>query len=240
MRKQRRRLHRPKKPRYNKFLTYRNEQRQKRSFRYKDFSYSDSYNTRFTCSEFSCVNFDHASMKYCGFNGALFDEAEFKFAKLNGSRFKGAVFKNTLFYQTKLDKVLFSEATFENTIFVGSSIKKARGIKKSTPGVQFFDKIPAVEISPSLKSAIDQALHNRYIRRSEVLVTGRRGLPNHLNIFRLLQRFSEDAIVAGLAEAREDIKRDFSTLSYITRYMKTHPEETSTPFGVSADHKETV
>lgn len=54
---------------YNKFFSYKNADRAKRNFSYKDFGYSESYNTKFTGSLFYGNNFYRATMKYCGFNG---------------------------------------------------------------------------------------------------------------------------------------------------------------------------
>ena len=46
---------------YNKFFSYNCAERQNRNFSYKDFSYSKSYNTRFTKSLFYGNNFFNLS-----------------------------------------------------------------------------------------------------------------------------------------------------------------------------------
>lgn len=61
------------KTKHNKFFSYKNEERSKRNFKYKNFEKSNSYNTRFTASNFNFVNFKKAIMKYCDFNGADFE-----------------------------------------------------------------------------------------------------------------------------------------------------------------------
>lgn len=222
MAKKKKRFFRKKKKqsKHNKFFSYNNEERIKRNFLYKDFSRSNSYNTRFTCSNFSYVNFYKSTMKYCGFNGGTFVGTEFKNANLRGSKFKGAFFKDVLFYYSKLDKVSFQNAKFENVIFVGTSIKNARGIKKSTPGITFFDTNPNIHVIGDVKKVIYEALENKYIKNSEVLCFRKKHKLNTVNILRLHQKFTEHTLILGLKKAKEKINKQFHTLSYLVAFIE--------------------
>ncbi|MEN8905636.1 MAG: pentapeptide repeat-containing protein [Clostridiales bacterium] len=208
-----------KKRKYNKFFSYKNDDRKHRNFLYKNFALSNSYNTNFTGSNFSNVNFEKATMKYCGFNGATFENTEFKNANLRGSRFIGAKFKNVLFYNTKLKKTIFKNSLFENVLFVNTSLKGTRGISKDTKGLLIFDS-SQVDIDTEVRNALYNALENRYIRSSEVLVFKKNNNLNKANVLRLQHHFSKEELIWGLNRIKGIINKGFYTLSYIIMLIK--------------------
>ena len=204
---------------YNKFFSYKNENREGRNFRYKNFGRSNSYNTRFTRSDFTFVNFEKAIMKYCGFNGATFHGAEFKNTNLKGSRFKGSSFRDTIFYHTNLAKTDFSGAVFENVVFIGTNVRNIQGISQTASGISVHSSIPAVQLTDNLRAALFGTKRNAYIVRSGVLCLDRGDQLFLVNIKRLLDRFTEDELTTGLKLATQQIRTNFYTLSYLIAFF---------------------
>ncbi len=209
-----------KKVKYNKFFSYKNEERIKRNFSYKNFKMSNSYNTRFTGSNFSFVNFEKATMKFCGFNGAIFNGAEFKNSNFKGSSFIGAEFKDVIFYNTKLDKTNFKNAKFKNVMFISTSLKKVKGINENIEGIQIINFTPKIHINNDLEKVINQAQKNIYIKDSQTLQFKKKSKINFINIIKLQDEFNEDELLLGLSEAKKLINKNFYTLSYLSKTIK--------------------
>ena len=209
-----------KQPKFNKFFSYNNEKRIKKNFMYKNFERSNSYNSSFTLCNFKNTNFQKSTMKYCGFNGALFEGTEFKNANLRGSRFKGALFKNVIFIDTKLDKVTFENAKFENVIFVNSSLKRCKGIKKDTQGIEVLNSMPRENFDLELIKAIKFANQNKYIRDSEILIRKKGQRLNIINIIKLRKLFEDKYLIKNLKSISKIISNQFYTLSYLIHYLQ--------------------
>lgn len=154
---------------YNKFFSYNCAERQNKNFSYKDFSYSNSYNTRFTNSIFYGNSFYKATMKYCGFNGCKFSFIEFKNTNFRKCRFKGAYFENVIFENCNLSDTNFQGATFKNVYFTNTSLKGVKGIKNTN----LLTKIDNCNVELSLKAetlkVINECKINPYIVSSETI-----------------------------------------------------------------------
>lgn len=215
---------------YNKFFSYKNADRAKRNFSYKDFGYSESYNTKFTGSLFYGNNFYRATMKYCGFNGCTFRFIEFKSVNFKGSRFKGAIFENVLFDNCKLEKADFHGAVFRNVYCVNTGLKKTRGISSLEKIVQFNGKVSEFDFGEKLIKAILYCEKNKYIMKSDTIYkcNAKNGdtvkIINRVNIIRLLDAYSEDEIVNGLHLAADSIDKSFNSLSYFLPYIRKAQE----------------
>ena len=77
-----------------------------------------------------------------------------------------------------------------------------------------------LDISNELEKAILSAMENQYIKKSRVLDT-KEGSINGLSIMILKERFSEETLIKGMKHIKENIDRDFHTLSYISRIIKS-------------------
>lgn len=154
---------------YNKFFSYKNVDRAKRNFSYKDFGYSRSYNTKFTGSLFYGNYFNKACMKYCGFNGCKFRFIEFKNTNFRGSRFKGAVFENVLFDNCNLENADFHGAEFRNVYYSNTSLKKTRGISSPETLKRLSKYSAKVDLGENLVKAILHCKKNKYILESDTL-----------------------------------------------------------------------
>lgn len=148
---------------YNKFFSYNCAERQNRNFSYKDFSYSKSYNTRFTKSLFYGNNFFKATMKYCGFNGCVFRFIEFKSANFRGCRFKGAYFENVIFENCNLSNTHFQGATFKNVYFTNTSLKNAKGIENTDLLKRINNQNLQVSLNNDVLKSISECKTNPYI-----------------------------------------------------------------------------
>ena len=226
---------------YNKFFSYNCTERKNKNFSYKDFGYSNSYNTRFTNSIFYGNSFYKATMKYCGFNGCKFNFIEFKSVNFRGCRFKGAYFEN---------------ATFKNVYLVNTSLKSARGIQDKNILTNITNSSLKLSLTPQLLEAIDESKINPYIMASGTIFQKKKGhlsnaqrraeklLPkqeqkhlqrerqvkllaqakqmpfNKVNIIRLLDNFTECEVAQGLHLATMSIDKDFLSLSYFIPYIK--------------------
>ena len=80
--------------------------------------------------------------------------------------------------------------------------------------------IEKLDINNELEMAILSAMENEYIKKSRVLDT-KDGSINGLSIMILKERFSEETLIKGMKYIKENIDRDFHTLSYISRIIKS-------------------
>ena len=163
---------------YNKFFSYNCAERQNRNFYYKDFSYSNSYNTHFTRSLFYGNNFFKARMKYCSFNGCKFTFIEFRNTNFRGCSFKGAQFENVIFINCNLSNTSFHDATFKNVYYYNTSLKNTKGIKNECTLKKINNNLNLTLI-PELEDAIELCKNNRYIIDSNtIFYTKKRRLSN--------------------------------------------------------------
>lgn len=161
--------------RYNKFFSYNCAERQNRNFSYKDFSYSNSYNTHFTNSIFYGNNFYKATMKYCGFNGCKFSFIEFKSTNFRGCRFKGAHFENVIFENCNLSNTHFQGATFKNVYFTNTGLKSAKGIKDTDLLTRINNHNLKLSLNAETLEAINECKTNPYIVSSGTIFYKKKG-----------------------------------------------------------------
>ena len=207
-----------KKKKYNKFFSYIGQDRSDRNFSYKDFSYSESYNTRFTRSRFMGNDFHRAHIKYCGFNGCIFKFVEFKSVNFRGCRFMGATFENVVFYNCSLSKTHFKGAIFKNVYFVNTGIKQVYGLNVDDINIVNEKKIE-IELERDLQETIKACEKNEYIVKSKTIVSSG-GKINKLSIKRLLDVYEEKVIINALQMAIKGIDKEFSSLSYFVPYLE--------------------
>lgn len=155
---------------YNKFFSYNCTERKNKNFSYKDFSYSNSYNTRFTNSIFYGNSFYKATMKYCGFNGCKFSFIEFKSVNFRGCRFKGAHFENVIFENCNL-----SNTHFQNVYLVNTSLKSAKGIQDKDILTNITNSSLKLSLTPQLLEVIEESKTNPYIIASGTIFQKKKG-----------------------------------------------------------------
>ncbi|MBN2259771.1 MAG: pentapeptide repeat-containing protein [Clostridiales bacterium] len=195
-------------------FNYNNIEKKNKNFMYQNFQRSKCYNSNFPQSNFDYVSFRGAHLKSCSFLECSFKWAEFVGSNLKGSAFKNAHFENTIFEGAKLEGVNFSEATFTNTFFVGCDFKSVVGLDFKHPEIRFFDEMPELNISESLRAAVETAMENEYIKQSRVMDTKDKKI-NSISIMLLLEQFDEETLIKGLHLTSEIIDKEFSVLSYI-------------------------
>ncbi|WP_278600313.1 pentapeptide repeat-containing protein, partial [Clostridium tertium] len=148
--------------------------------------------------------------------------SEFIGTNFRKSNFKNATFENTIFDSAKLQDVDFKDAKFTNTIFVSTDISQAKNLDIDNPGIRIFDEMPKIEISEELKNAAFNTFNNKYIKASRILDT-KDGDLNYLNIMILLENFDEETLIKGLNFITNEFNREFYTLSYIIKFIKSMP-----------------
>lgn len=201
-------------------FNYNNIEKKDKNFMYKNLERSNCYNCDFSGSIFDFVSFRGAHFKSTNFYRCRFAYAEFIGTNLKDSDFKSAVFENAVFDSVKLEGANFKDARFINTIFLSTDINKAKNIDINTPGIRIFEEMPKLEISKELRAAVLTAMENKYVKKARVLDTKDGGL-NTLNIMLLLENFTEETIIDGLKLIVEKIDREFYTLSYIIKFLKS-------------------
>ena len=154
---------------YNKSFSYANMERKNCNFRYKDFGYSNSYNTRFTGSFFYGNNFFKAKMKYCGFNGCRFQFIEFDNTNFRGCTFKGAIFENVWFNNCIVEKADFRGAIFVNVFYTNMNLLKSKGIQQTDSLVRINQKTAKFQFSQQLLDTVFLCKNNKYILKSNTL-----------------------------------------------------------------------
>lgn len=191
-------------------LKYNNTQKTNKNFMYRDLKRSNCYNTNFSGSNFSFASFRGAHFKSCDFFDCKFEWTEFIGTNLKKSKFKKSIFKNVVFEGVNLDGVDFLDAKFEKA--------KNLFLPEET---RVFEIMPELNISDSLKKAINLAMENKYIKNSRTLDT-KEGEINPISVMLLLENFNEKSLIKGLNLMNEKVEKDFSTLSYIIKTIKCY------------------
>lgn len=198
---------------------YNNIEKKDKNFMYKNLGRSNCYNCDFSNSNFNYVTFRGAHFKSCIFFDCSFKWSEFIGTNLKDSNFMNATFENALFDSVKLDGANFKDAEFKNTIFLCTDVEKAKNLNIKNPGIRIFNEMPQLDITNELRSAILNAMKNKYVKASKLLDT-KDGDINLLNIMILLENFDETTLIKGLNLIETEFDRDFYTLSYIIRFLQ--------------------
>lgn len=199
---------------------YDNTSKINKNFVYKNLKRSKCYNCDFSGSNFDFTSLRGAHFKKCNFYRCSFKEAEFIGSNLKGCKFREAMFEDAIFEGASLANVDFRDAKFINTTFVGCDLGTAKNFDINSPKIRVYDEMPHLDISNELEMAILFAMENEYIKKSRVLDT-KDGSINGLSIMILKERFSEETLIKGMKYIKENIDRDFHTLSYISRIIKS-------------------
>lgn len=200
-------------------FNYNNIQKKDKNFMYDNLKRSNCYNCDFDTCNFDFVSFRGAHFKKCSFYNSSFKGAEFVGANLKGTKFKKSVFENTIFDSVNLDGVDFRDAEFKNVIFLESDLSKAINIDTENPEIRVFNEVPEVEISEALNNAVNELNENEYIKNARIFDT-KDGSINLLTMMILLESFGEERLIRGLNTIKEEINRDFHTLSYVIRLIE--------------------
>lgn len=199
---------------------YENVEKKDKNFMYQNLEKSNCYNCNFSGSNFDYVNFRGAHFKSCSFLKCSFKFAEFIGSNFKKSNFKNAKFENTIFDSVRLDNVDFKGANFVNTIFVATDLTNVKNLNINDKEIRIYHEMPKLDISEELKNATLNALNNKYVKTSRVLDT-RDGSINLLSIMILLENFNEEDLIKGLNLLANELDKDFYTLSYLIKYIKT-------------------
>lgn len=197
-------------------INFKNVEKKNKLFTYQNLSKSQCFNTNFTGAGFDFVCFRGAQMKACVFNEATFRGTEFVGTNLKDSKFKKALLENCLFEGVKLEGTDFKEAIFKHVIFVGTSFEGALNLNLDDPNITVYDKMPELEISDALRTAVEKVMLNPFVKKSRVLDTKDKTM-NTISVMILLERFEEEQLIRALNQLETVIDRDFYTLSYITK-----------------------
>ena len=197
---------------------YNNIEKKDKNFMYKNFKRSNCYNCNFMNSKFDFASFRGAHFKTCSFIKGSFEGTEFIGTNLKNSKFKYAKFKNAIFEGANLDGADFKDATFENTIFLGCKLEKTLNFKKDINGIRIFEDMPKLELSEELSKALCSLIENKYVKTSRIFDTKDGGI-NTLTIMILLENFTEEELVKGFEIIKDQIDRDFYTISYIIKLI---------------------
>lgn len=200
-------------------FNYNNIEKKSKNFMYKNLERSNCYNCDFSSSSFDYVSFRGAHFKSTNFFKCSFKWAEFIGTNLKDSEFRSAVFENAVFDSVKLEGANFKDAVFINTIFLSTDMTKAKNLNPQASGLRIFHEMPQLKISEELRKAVLDAMKNKYIKAARVLDT-KDGSINTLNLMLLLENFEEETLIKGLNAIKDELDRDFYTLSYIIKFLK--------------------
>lgn len=198
---------------------YDNQDKRNKNFMYKNLRRSKCYNCNFSESNFNFTSLRGAHFKKCLFIECTFKGAEFIGSNLKGCKFKRAVFENTVFEGVNLDNVDFSEAEFKNVIFVDCDVAKAKNLDIRNEEIRIFGSMPKIEVSEELRKAATDVMNNEFIKKSRLFDT-KDGELNTLTLMILLEEFDEATLIKGLQYSKNNVDRDFHTLTYIIRLIR--------------------
>lgn len=162
--------------------------------RKKEFLY-----VNFRGSMFKGVNFQNSLIKGCDFWGTTFRNCDFRNVTIDG-----CVFMACKFYNCK-----FSDASIVFTTIVNTSLSTCHDIKISTNS-KVYKSYPQVILSKEMQSVIDSLKINKIIRKTKILYLSDSKY-NHLNLFLLYKKFSENIIVLFLSQLNDNSSRQINT-----------------------------
>lgn len=207
--------------RVNDQINYSNRKKLGSDFMYKDLRRSNCYNCDFSNSNFNHTSFRGAQFKVCNFSGCTFESTEIIAANLKNSKFKDAKFENTIFDSARLEGVDFQGAEFKNVIFVCTDTSNAINLDLSNKEIKVFYEMPKLKISEKLESAVKAAMKNEYIKFARILDT-KKGKISPISMMILLENFDEETLIKGLEIFNTKIDKNFGTLSYVIKELKTY------------------
>ncbi len=200
-------------------FVYNNIEKIGKNFMYKNFERSNCYNCNFSNSNFNYTSFRGAHFKSCDFFQSTFKWAEFIGTNLKGSDFKNAIFENAIFDSVNLAGVDFKDAEFKNTIFLSTDVNSAKNFDAEKYDIKIYDKMPKLELSDELETAVKDVMENKYVKKSRVLDT-KDGHINIINLMILLENFDEKSLIKGFNLIEAELDCDFYTLSYLIKFLK--------------------
>lgn len=205
--------------RMNHQMNYNHKQKTNVDFTSEDLRRSNCFNCDFSGSHFDQTSFRGAQFKSCNFKGCTFNAAELVAVNFKNSSFKQVTFENTLFDSVNLEGVDFEGATFKNVIFVGTDFSGAIHLELSGQDIKIFDKMPTLDIDRQLEKAAKVAMKNEFVKYARVLDT-KEGQVSPISMMRLLEEFDEQTLIKGLKNIKNDINKDFCTLTTIIEAIK--------------------
>ncbi len=200
-------------------FVYNNIEKKGKNFMYKNFERSNCYNCDFSNSNFDYTSLRGAHFKSCDFYNCTFKWTEFIGTNLKGSDFKNATFENAVFDSVNLAGVDFKDAKFINTIFLSTDVNSAKNFNIDESDIKIYKKMPELELSEELETAVKNVMENKYVKKSRVLDT-KDGHINIINLTILLDNFDEKTLINGLNLIEAELDCDFYTLSYLIKFLK--------------------
>ncbi len=210
--------------RVNDQMNYSNRKKAGLNFMYRDLRRSNCYNCDFSNSNFNHTSFRGAQFKSCTFFGCTFTSAEFVATNLKNSKFMKAQFENAVFDSANITGVNFEGADFKNVIFVSTDTTNAINLDLSNTEIKVFTTMPELDISESLEHAAKEAMKNEYIKYARVLDT-KKGDISPISMMLLLENFDEETLIKGLSILKSKVDKNFGTLSYIIKALKTYQSD---------------
>ena len=107
---------------------------------------------------------------------------------------------------------------FSNVIFVSCNFKNAKYLNLKDENIKVDEEMPELNISEALKTSIEKAMTNKFIKNSRVIDTKDGGI-NPIKIMILQEKFDEETLIKGFEKMTNEIDRDFHTLSYLFRFF---------------------
>lgn len=185
----------------------------------KFYSKSQCFQALFYKVMFINVNFKGAILTKCSFKKAKFSGVDFHGTNVRKSNFSGAKFNRCLFVNALLYEANFKGCTFANCVFVNTNIQRAKNIQLDDSN-ELLKRYPELEISPSLKDALDQLRDNKYISNSRVLHL-KGGKINQLTIKLLSERFSEAELLEKLHAVKAKLAKRVVTSKSLLDFIDT-------------------
>lgn len=169
--------------------------------------------------EFYCINF----------RGSLFSRVVFEKIKISGCDFWGTTFNNCTFNNVDISETVFMSCKFKNctfkntkfykTIIVNTSLNDCNNIDISS-GVTILSKYPRFNImSDELKKTLDTVKYDKNLKKCKLLFISDIKY-NNLNLYLLLQYFTEKELAILLLEICQKSTRTITTYKSLKYNLK--------------------
>ncbi len=185
----------------------------------KFYSKVQCFQASFPKVNFINVNFKGAILTKCSFKQAKFSGIDFLGTNLRKSNFLQSDFSHCLFVNALLDKANFKGCTFTNCVFVNTNLYRSKHLQINDSN-QILTSYPTLEISSSLKFALDELKQNEYLSNNRVLHL-KGGKINQLTIKLLLERFSEAELLKKLHLVKTKLAKTIVTAKSLSDFIDT-------------------
>ncbi|EIJ32743.1 pentapeptide repeat-containing protein [Thiothrix nivea] len=191
-----------------------------KSFIFKNFNKSCSYQSNFSNSTFKSTSFIGTKFKFCSFYGSIFEDCLIRGALFRKCNLDNAKFINSIISATNFENPKIKGLKFINCTIISSQRIDYLSKKCDFDNSKILNSYPNInDFSPELIQITESLRDNQFIRKSTTLHR-KRGLLDTVSLNILVSEFGEEFLIKKLPRLPQSINNEFHTLSYIQKILQ--------------------